>query len=204
MSDKDLFAGCSGKALNSDLRWLNEPERWSFGNDGLEIVPRGKTDFFRPYGLEHFDNACLLYTQVTGNFSAMASVSAMLADFGDAVALTVRSDAEHWLKLCVERSPVGEISIVSVVTNRWSDDSNGELINGATADLRIYRKGNIFGMNYRVGDGKWRFVRTFGYELPETLLVGVHVQAPFQSGCSARIASFSVSDTPVDDPRSGD
>ena len=208
MGDKsmglNLFDGCSGTTLNDKLKWINEPERWSFGEEGLDIVPRGKTDFFRPYDGTAFDNACLLYTEVAGDFTAVASATATLADFGDAAALTVRSDPSHWFKICIERSPIGEIAIVSVVTNGWSDDSNGELIDSPVAKLRISRKGNAFGMNYSIGENPWRFVRAFSFELPETVQVGVHAQAPFQAGCSAVIRSFTLSDTPIDDLRSGE
>lgn len=201
---RNLFDGCDGTTIPENLAWIKEPERWSFGEEGLEIVPRGKTDFFRPYDGDPVDSACLLYTEVTGDFTAEASATATLAGFGDAAALTVRVDHDHWCKICIERSPIGEIAIVSVVTNGWSDDSNGELLDTPEADLRISRKGNTFGMNYRTGDGPWRFVRAFGFELPETVQVGVHAQAPFQAGCSAVIHSFSIDDTPVNDLRSGE
>ena len=200
----DLFTGCRERSLNERLHWINEPESWVFREGALEIVPHPKTDFFRPAGGSPGDNACLLHTSVSGDFTASSAVSAVLAGFGDAAALTVRADAERWMKLCVERSPVGEISIVSVVTNVTSDDSNNELLTGPRAELRITRRGNVFAMHYRAGADKWRFVRTLGFELPATLMVGVHAQAPFQSGCSAKIRSFTLSDVPVADFRSGE
>jgi regulation of enolase protein 1 (concanavalin A-like superfamily) len=200
----DLFSGCDGTNLNSRLTWLRKPAGFRFGEDGLEIEPVGKTDFFRPYGGEPVDNACLLSTAVTGDFTAVTAASARLAGFGDAAALTVRSDEEHWLKICIERSPVGEIAIVTVVTDRWSDDCNSELLQTADAQLRISRKGDTFGMQYRTGTGPWRFVRTFGFELPKTVQVGIHAQAPFRAGCTAKFRSFTLSDRPVDDLRSGD
>jgi hypothetical protein len=201
---EDLFSGCSGRTLNGSLRWLNEPASWVFRDGELEILPHPKTDFFRPFGGPPGDNACLLHASVRGDFTATAHVSAVLAGFGDAGALTVRADAMRWMKICVERSPIGEISIVSVVTDPTSDDSNGELLREARAELRITRKGNAFAMHYRASTGAWRFVRAFGFELPETVLVGVHAQAPFQGGCSARIRAFHLSHVAVADFRSGE
>ena len=208
MSDRtnpiDLFADCDGQTLNGRLSWINEPESWFFRDGALEIVPKPKTDFFRPLGGTAHDSAALLFTEIEGDFTAVANVTADLAGFGDAAALTARVDSERWMKICVERSPAGEISVVSVVTDGSSDDSNGELLSDTSAELRISRKGNVFGMNYRTAGGQWRFVRSFGFALPASLSVGVHAQAPFQSGCSAIIRSFTISSAPVEDLRSGE
>jgi len=200
----NLLANCSSTSLNKNLKWINEPAHWNFDEKGLHIVPQPKTDFFRPYNGPQVDNACLLYTNVKGDFTACSSMSVVLAGFGDAAALTVRSDSNNWFKICIERSPVGDISIVSVITNGWSDDSNGELLSQPAATLRITRKGDTFGMNYRTENGNWRFVRAFSFKLPEEVMVGVHAQAPFQAGCSASISSFTLSSIPVDDVRSGE
>ena len=208
MSDRNnttnLFLGCDEHTINDRLTWINEPESWHFRNGALEIVPKPKTDFFRPLGGEAHDSACLLFTDVEGDFTAVAVVSAVLAGFGDAVALTVRSDPERWMKICVERSPSGEIAVVSVVTNGSSDDANGELLLSSAAEIRITRREDVFGMHYREKGEKWRFVRAFGYALPKALSVGVHAQAPFYAGCSAIIHSFTISDIPIADHRSGE
>jgi len=199
-----MFKGCEGKRLSTGLAWLHEPREWGFGQDGLEIVPEGKTDFFRPVVGGPVDNACLLYTWITGDFTAVADAHAVLAGFGDAAALTVRSDAERWAKICIERSPRGEISIVSVVTEGVSDDSNNEVLAAARASVRLTRTGNVFGMHYRAGAGAWRFVRTFGMEVPARVMVGVHAQAPFVSGCRATFTRFEVEPQGVSDLRSGE
>lgn len=200
----NLLENCTAETLDEQLSWLHEPESWHFGTDGLRITPTANTDFFRPYGGGGKDNAALLYTEVTGDFTATARASAELSDFGDAAALTVRSGASRWAKLCIERSPIGEVSIVSVVTNGASDDANSELLSRPESYLRITRKGNVFGMHYSIDGSTWRFVRTFAMEVPEHLMVGIHAQSPFGSGCVARFGSFDVTDVPVADFRSGE
>ena len=199
----DMFKGCDNQTLTNSLQWLNEPPRWHFDDTGLTIVPEGHTDFFRPYGGTPNDNACLLYTELTRDFTITAHVRAHLVGFGDAGAVTVRTQADRWAKLCLERSPKGEVSVVSVVTNSWSDDANGELLEEPECHLRLTRKGDIFGMHYSLDGKVWRFVRTFGMAMPETIMVGIHAQAPFVGGCSARFASFEISPEPVADFRSG-
>jgi regulation of enolase protein 1 (concanavalin A-like superfamily) len=200
----NLLADCKGTTLENDLRWLNEPPEWAFDGSGLKIVPSAPSDFFRPYGGEPKDNCCLLYREVRGDFTAIAQVSARLVDFGDAAALTVRASENQWAKLCMERSPIGDISLVSVVTNPWSDDSNNELLESPECFLRVTRKGNVFGMHYSLDGTKWRFVRTFALELPETVKVGIHAQAPLSPGSQVQFLSFRISPQPVADFRSGE
>jgi len=200
----NLLADCTGRSLANDLTWLNEPPEWSIDDSGLIIVPRAPSDFFRPYGGSANDNCCLLYREIAGDFTAATQVSAELVDFGDAAALTVRAHEAQWAKLCLERSPIGEVSLVSVVTDPWSDDSNNERVRSPECYLRLTRKGNIFGMHYSLDGTKWRFVRTFGLEMPSTVMVGIHAQAPFRHGCRALFRSLTISSEPVADFRSGE
>ncbi len=123
------------------------------------------------------DNACLLYTEVTGDFTAVTQARAHLVGFGDAATLTVRAGATQWAKLCLERSPIGDVAAVSVVTNTWSDDANNELVPTPSATWGT-RKGDVFGMHYSLDGQTWRFVRTFGMAMPETVKVGIHAQVP--------------------------
>ena len=200
----DLFEGCKGHQLANGLAWLREPTEWHFDDDGLLIVPEAKTDFFRPYQGTPNDNACLLYAEVTGDFTAVTQTRAHLVGFGDAAALTVRAGPTQWAKLCLERSPIGDVSAVSVVTNTWSDDANNELLATPECYLRITRKGDVFGMHYSLDGQTWRFVRTFGMALPKTVKVGIHAQAPFVGGCRATFSKFTLSSEPVKDFRSGE
>ena len=167
-------------------------------------MPEAQTDFFRPSVGEGRDNACLLYTMARGDFTAVAEARAVLAGFGDAAALTVRSGPLTWAKICIERSPRGEVSIVSVVTDGTSDDSNNELLPGPAAAIRLTRHGPVFGMHFRVDGTAWRFVRTFDLAMPEEIMVGVHAQAPFVGGCRATFSRFDIEPMAVQDLRSGE
>ena len=193
-----------GRKISHRLQWLHEPESWKFTASGLEVKPRAKTDFFRPYDGEPRDNAPLLHARIKGDFTASTDATAELAGFGDAAALTLRAEETLWAKICIERSPTGLISIVSVVTRLWSDDANGELLPDAACHLRITRKGDTIGMHWSSDGASWRFVRAFGLELPDEVSVGIHAQAPFQDGCRATFRSFELRDTPVLDFRSGE
>ena len=199
----NLFAGCQGRTLANGLAWVREPADWSFTERGLRVVPAEKTDFYRPYGGGGNDNAALLAKSVDGDFTIVTRAETQLVGFGDAAAVTVRAGEEQWAKLCLERSPAGETSAVSVVTDPWSDDANNELAPAALW-LRITRKGNLFGMHYRTDGQRWRFVRTFAMEAPPSLLVGIHAQAPFVGGCRVTFTHLELSREPVADFRSGE
>jgi regulation of enolase protein 1 (concanavalin A-like superfamily) len=199
----NLFAGCDGKKLGNGLMWLREPPEWVFGPEGLTIVPEARTDFFRMDD-QIADNACFLYVEMEGDFTLVAQAKAHLVGFGDAAAMMVRAQENQWAKLCLERSPIGDVSVVSVVTNGNSDDANNELLPEPACYLRVTRDGNTFGMHYSL-DGKiWRFVRKFMLDMPETVMIGVHAQAPFVGGCQVQFKSLDLYGTPVADFRSGE
>ena len=200
----NLLTDCTDMTLANDLEWLNEPPEWEITDAGLRIVPRSPSDFFRPYDGPANDNCCLLYKKTVGDFTAATQVKAHLVDFGDAAALTVRANETQWAKLCLERSPIGQVSLVSVVTNPWSDDSNSELLTSPQCYLRLTRKGNVFGMHYSLDALKWRLVRAFALEIPSTVMVGIHAQAPFSPGCHVLFRSLTISPEPVADLRSGE
>ena len=200
----NLLAG-GGPGAPSPLEWLNEPPQWHIDERGcLHVTPHGQTDFFRPIDQPGHDNAALLAARVTGDFTARTRAHAQLAGFGDAAALTVRASTEQWAKICIERSPVGEVSVVSVVTDPWSDDANSELLTAPEAHLRITRKGDLFGLHFSLDGLAWRFARAFAMAAPAEVLVGVHAQAPFVSGCQARFDYLLIEPQSVADFRSGE
>lgn len=100
----------------------------------------------------------------------------------DAGALMIRRDESQWAKLCIEKCADEGVSIVSVVTNLWSDDTNNERLNSANCHLRIVRKGKIIAFHYSLDGQAWRFVRKFSIHWENKLQVGIAVQAPFIEG----------------------
>ena len=200
----NLFKDCTGRSLENGLVWVNEPAVWEFHHGELTITPDGETDVFRKYGQPAKDSACFLYTRVQGDFTLISKMRVDSKAFADAGAITIRSDETLWAKLCIERSPLGEMSIVSVVTDTWSDDANNELLKTPEAFLRITRIGDVVGMHYSI-DGKiWRFARTFGLQWPESVMVGVQAQAPVRNGCRVIVEELNLSRQVVTNFRSGE
>jgi uncharacterized protein len=199
-----FLGGSAGRELDAGLEWLNEPREWRVNDGVLTITADPQTDFFR--GIEAFNNdsACLLFRRVTGDFTLRALVEADNREFADASCLTMRHDETKWAKVCLERSPIGDLNVVSVVTDGTSDDSTGELLTEPRRWLRISRKGTEFAIHHS-GDGRlWRFVRFFFLDVPETVSVGIHVQAPFGDAAVGRFSGVELTGVAVADYRSGE
>lgn len=194
-------------ACLDEFCWLHEPASHTLENGELTIIPKPNSDFFRsPRGVTPLDNAPLWYVSVTGDFSFRAHLKTDLKGFGDAGGLTIRASAEEWAKLCIERSPAGEINVISVVTDGISDDANNELLSGEEAHLRITRRGDLIGMHYSLDGSSWRFARAFRFPGAQKgpLLAGLHAQSPYGEGCSAVFSELFFSEQTVQDFKSGE
>ncbi|MGE0760546.1 MAG: DUF1349 domain-containing protein, partial [Pirellulaceae bacterium] len=71
MLDRYLDETFTGARLHPELRWLDEPTRWSVDaiRSCLRVEPDAGTDFWQRthYGFEA-DNGHFLFTQVAGDF----------------------------------------------------------------------------------------------------------------------------------------
>jgi len=206
----NFFAGVIGKTLPKGLNWTSEPIRWMFDNNSRLIVqPRPQTDFFNTYNSIAKQDACFLYHIIQGDFTFYSRVGGSLVGVGDAVAITVWSTPKLWAKLCVQKIPslkkAGEIQIVSVVSNPFSDVSNGEIMKSTDCYLRISKRGDEFVMHFSKDMKKWRFARYFVWgECPAELAIGIHAQAPLPTAnphttpcCMGEFLDFCVSHEPI-------
>lgn len=119
----------------------------------------------------------------------------------DAGALAVWSDSAHWAKLCNEYSPQGEAMVVSVVTNEFSDDANGPLLDADAVFLRVARVGEAFAFHFSRDSLAWHFVRVFRLGTPAPLAVGFLAQAPLGDGATAVFDRISFATTTLSDLR---
>ena len=115
----------------------------------------------------------------------------------------VRETKTRWIKLAVERGVDTAYNVVSVITNNWSDDANGELISTNKCWLRITRKGDFWGLHYSADGIRWRFVRCFGLDLPSTVKVGFGIQAPLGDDCEGKLDFITLSDDSIENFRDG-
>ena len=173
-------------------------------NGLITLKANPHTDFICKYQLYEKDSASLFYKEISGDFTVKAKLTVTGEAFGDATLLMVRATRNRWIKLCVELGVDDTNSVVSMVTDVWSDDANGEQLPANEAWVRITKKGVFFGLHYSLDGKRWRFVRAFGMELGEKVKVGFGIQAPRSQHCEGTVDHFEITDTVITDFRGGE
>ena len=134
--------------------------------------------------------------------SARARVEGPRTTF-DAAVLTLWADADHWAKLCFEYSPQGEAMVVSVVTDDYSDDSNGPVVVGGEVHLRLARLGPAWAFHFSTDGLRWHFVRVFRLRTAAPVSVGFMAQAPTGPACTVHFDQISYAEETLADLRDG-
>jgi hypothetical protein len=183
--------------------WLGSPAGHS-GPDGTLTVTAGeRTDWFiDPSGGEPAPGAPLLLAPVGGPATLAATLTVAHGARFDAATLFVFEGASVWGKLALERSPGGQLFVVSVVTDRVSDDANHEPVPAGTVRLRVAALGHgDYAFHVADGDG-WRLLRHF--RLPHANpRLGFGAQSPTGSGCIATFREIAWSAGAPADIRDG-
>jgi len=87
--------------------------------------------------------------------------------------------------LSFELSPEKQTTMVTVVTQGFSDDCNSVPITGDTVYLQIARTGSTYVFYYATDGENWRIVRTFRLEATAPVSVGFEAQSPAGTGATA-------------------
>lgn len=172
-------------------------------DSGFRLVANAKTDFICKYKEAIIDDASFFYTEKTSDFTIKAEVETKGNFSYDAAFLMVRETETRWIKLAVELGVDTMYNVVSVITDNWSDDANGELLPSNKCWLRITRKGDFWGLHYSVNGQQWRFVRCFGLDLSSTVKVGFGIQAPLGDKCEGKLDFITISNESVKNFRDG-
>ena len=183
--------------------WLDLAGHVAVSADGIVITAPPLSDWFIDpiSGNETRTAPALVSPAPDGDFSLQAQVHAETRERFDAGVLLVHGDAHNWAKLCLERSPDGELMVVSVVTRRMSDDCNGEVA-GDTVWLRVARIDQAFAFHWSMDGRRWRFVRLFRLPLAR-LRIGLIAQSPVGDGCSATFDHVALTERRLGDLRDG-
>jgi uncharacterized protein len=188
------------------LTWTHLPESWeALEGGGLRVKVPARLDYFQdPSGNHIKDNAPYLWTSVSGDFVARAKVRPpSTRSGGDAAAIMVRQDAQHWGKLCFEFTDLGNLAAVSVVTNGVSDDANGADLTPGEIWLQVCRAGDVFGLQYSLDGKNWRMVRVFKLVMADPIQLGLVAQCPGGPGTMIDWLSFTIEPRRVTNLRAG-
>ncbi|MNV91908.1 hypothetical protein D3C71_1864520 [compost metagenome] len=113
-------------------------------------------------------------------------------------------DFQVWAKACFEKTDFNTHAVVSVVTNRISDDANGCNIIGDSVWLQVARVDNSFSFHYSLDGEKFDMMRFFSLPVGKTIKVGLVAQAPLGKGGLRTFQNFSLTNKTVKNIRYGE
>ncbi|WP_055481349.1 DUF1349 domain-containing protein [Sphaerimonospora mesophila] len=191
-------------AVPVPLRVLNSPVSWNVdGDDALTITSGAGTDLFAdPGGPGRFGNAPALVGRLDGDFTLSARIRTDLMSTYDAGVLLLYAGEDLWAKFCLELSPQGRPTIVTVVNRGVSDDCNSIGVTGDDVRLRVSRVGTAFAFHVATGTDFWHLIRYFALDGdPE---VGFLAQSPTGKGCTVRFEEVRYTAGRLSDLRNGE
>jgi regulation of enolase protein 1 (concanavalin A-like superfamily) len=141
-----------------------------------------------------------------GDFTLRARVGVDFRTTFDAAVLLVQASASVFAKLCLEYSPQGRPTVVTVVTRGTSDDANSFEVGATSAWLRITRSGRAWAFHASTDGSYWRLIRYFALgerEAGLTARVGFLAQSPTGESCRAVFEDIAFSARAPADLRDG-
>jgi regulation of enolase protein 1 (concanavalin A-like superfamily) len=187
------------------FHWQWAPAGWDLSGERLTITAGPRTDLFvDPETGTETVTAPALTAAFDGDFQLSARVRADLAATFDAGVLVAYAHPRSWAKLCLERSPQGRATVVSVVTRGTSDDCNSFVVDGDSAWLRITRFGDTVAFHAATDGSFWHLIRYFAHDEAQQMSAGFLAQSPTGEGCAAVFDDIGYSPTRPADLRSGE
>ncbi len=192
-------------AIPQPLHWQNQPESWDVSAEGqLTITASAGTDWFiDPQGAVSLSHAPLLLFPAAQPCLLSAQVSANHLATYDAGVLMVYESPLMWAKFCLELSPQGLPTIVSVVTKGVSDDCNAFPVHGP-AFMRIARLEQAYAFHTSQDGSRWDLIRYFKLEDSRNAQLGFEAQSPTGSGCTASFREIRFEPRLLKELRSGE
>ena len=185
------------------LEWLCPPAEWHAEPARLVVSAPAQTDWFiDPISGRAVRTAPLLVgPPPTGDVTWEAHVDLDGDALFDAAGLFVYDDGNHWAKLALEVTAAGP-TIVSVVTDTFSDDCNSTVLAQSSAWLRLARLGEAIAFHASDGGGRWELVRVF--RAPSAApRIGFICQAPTGTGCIGTFDAIAFNTRSLSDIRDG-
>lgn len=178
----------------NQFNWMNEPETWSYTDQGGVIVEaKADTDFFQdPAGKHIRATAPFLSMPVTGDFEITTRLTVDMKNQYDSGCLMLMADDRNWCKLCFEYDGKAA-TIVSVVTRDGSsDDCNSVEVSVPDPYLRIRKVEDCISFFYSPDGEEWKLIRYFGMPIQGELRAGLVAQSPTGTGCTCHFSSMNV------------
>lgn len=187
------------------LHWLNQPQSRELSAEGqLTITAAARTDWFiDPQGAVNVSNAPALLFPATAPCLLSAQVMAKHVTTFDAGVLMIYESPSMWAKFCLELSPQGHPTIVSVVTKGVSDDCNAFAVDGPLY-MRVARLEQAYAFHVSQDGKRWDLIRYFRLEDTRNAQIGFEAQSPLGSSCTASFRDIRFEARLLTDLRSGE
>jgi regulation of enolase protein 1 (concanavalin A-like superfamily) len=187
------------------LHWQNQPQSWDVSAEGqLTITAPAKTDWFiDPQGAGSSSNAPLLLFPASDPCLLSAQVVVDHVATFDAGVLMVYENPQAWAKFCLELSPQGRPTIVSVVTKGVSDDCNAFAVDGPIY-MRVAKLEQAYAFHVSQDGNNWNLIRYFKLEDHRNAQIGFEAQSPMGNGCTASFRDIRFEARLLADLRSGE
>ncbi len=187
------------------LRWLNQPQSWNLSTEAqLTITSPAKSDWFiDPQGAVKVSNAPALLFPAANPCILSAQVVVDHVATYDAGVLMVYESPSMWAKFCLELSPQGLPTIVSVVTKGVSDDCNAFAVNGPVY-MRLSRLEQAYAFHVSQDGNRWDLIRYFKLEDNRNAQIGFEAQSPIGNGCTASFRDIRFEARLLTELRSGE
>lgn len=189
--------------LFSRLQWMNAPSSFSIQDSTLAVEVAKGTDFFNnPEDQSVVGSAPLLYRETSGDFVAKALVEPDFNSQWNGVSLMMYVDSLHWIKLAFENSDATGPSIVTVVTDMTSDDSNGVIHNDRKVIwLALVKKNNIYSMHWSKDGVDFNMARLTSLPPANKVRIGAEFQSPVGEVATHKLHAFNFEARTVEDLR---
>jgi uncharacterized protein len=173
--------------------------------DNFTLESFEKTDFFIDMVTHNeSSNAPFYNVRRTGDFIIKAKIKPAFKKTYDAGGILIYDTTKKWVKFAFEQTDLGYSSVVSVVTNKVSDDGNGEKIEGiASIWMQVIRKGTNWVLHYSTTGKTWKMVRYFQLSMKPEVRIGIIAQSPLGTGCKVNVSGLIIDENRLLDIRKG-
>jgi len=180
-----------------NMRWFNEPVKWSIENQSLSIFVTPKTDYWREthYGFT-VDDGPFYYTVLGGEFETKVKITGEYKARYDQMGLMLRIDEKTWIKTGIEYVD-NKINISVVVTNNTSDWSVIELdYKPKSIWIKALRRLNAVEIFYSFDDKTYTLMRLAYFPDKKPVMVGLAAASPDGEGFKALFEEFQIQHLP--------
>ena len=148
-------------------------------------------------------NAAFVYKEIDGDFTIKAKVSHNFIGRYDACGFMAYDNEDLWAKTAFELTNFGTHTVVSVITNKLSDDANGVNLEGNEVWLQLARKDDAFAIHYGLKEDELFKVRVFSLPMQKKIKVGFLTQSPFDEGKEMKFDDFTFVEKAPENIRTG-